>query len=95
MRKLKKNRAMDNYHRINKKVSASIMNAKARNDGGFATEILMDLVAQSYSGNELVARFEKQQKNIASAISYVSAGAENIAYGRKKGADINDVFGDE
>ena len=55
----------------------------------------MDLVAQSYSGNELVARFEKQQKNIASAISYVSAGAENIAYGRKKGADINDVFGDE
>ena len=33
-----------------------------RNYGGFATEILKDLVAQGYSGNELVTEFEKQQK---------------------------------
>ena len=66
-----------------------------RNDGGFATEILKDLVAQGYSGNELVTEFEKQQKNIARAISDVSAEADDIAYGRKKGAGINDVFGEE
>ncbi len=66
-----------------------------RNDSGFATEILKDLVAQGYSGNELVAEFEKQQKNIAKAISDISAEADDIAYGRKKGADIDDVFGEE
>lgn len=63
-----------------------------RNDEGFATEILKDLVAQGYSGNELVTEFEKQQKNIARAISDVSAEADDIACGRKKGASINDVF---
>ena len=66
-----------------------------RNDSGFATEILKDLVAQGYSGNELVAEFEKQQKNIAKAISDISAEADDIAYGRKKGADTDDVFGGE
>ena len=42
-----------------------------------------------------MAEFEKQQKNIAKAISDISAEADDIAYGRKKGADIDDVFGEE
>lgn len=63
-----------------------------RNDRGFSTEILKDLVARGYSGNELVTEFEKQQKSIARAISDVSAEADDIAYGRKKAAGINDVF---
>ena len=63
-----------------------------RNDGGFATEILKDLVAQGYSGNELIEEFEKQQKNITKAINDISSQADDIAYGRKKGAGINEVF---
>ena len=63
-----------------------------RNDSGFATEILKDLVAQGYCGNELIEEFEKQQKNITKAINDISSQADDIAYGRKKGAGINEVF---
>lgn len=66
-----------------------------RNDVGFATEILKDLVAQGYSGNELVEEFEKQQKNITKAISDLSNQADDIAYGRAKGVGVEEVFGEE
>lgn len=66
-----------------------------RNDGGFATEILKDLVAQGYSGEKLIKEFDKQQKNISKAIGEISAQADDIAYGRKKAADLSEVFGEE
>ncbi len=64
-------------------------------DSGFATEILKDLVAQGLSGAELVTEFEKQQKNVAKAVTEMIAEADDIAYGKKKGATMQDVFGEE
>ena len=66
-----------------------------QDDGSFATEILKDLVAQGYSGDELIHAFENQQKNITKAISDLSTQADDIAYGRKKGASVEEVFGEE
>ena len=66
-----------------------------RNDSGFATEILKDLVSQGLSGNELIQVFEKQQRNIAMAINELSEEADEIASGSRKGASVEEVFGEE
>ena len=66
-----------------------------RNDSGFATEILKDLVSQGLSGNELIQAFEKQQRTIATAINELSNEADEIARGNRKGASVEEVFGGE
>ncbi|MEW6622224.1 MAG: AbrB/MazE/SpoVT family DNA-binding domain-containing protein [Bacillota bacterium] len=63
--------------------------------GEFSVEILRDLVAQGYSGEELVRRFELESKNIRKAISAMLEEAEQIASGEKSAATFNDVFGSE
>lgn len=65
---------------------------QSENDGSFSAEIYKDLITQGYSGDELISQIEKQQKNIERAINDISAKADDIACGRKKGAGISDVF---
>ena len=64
-------------------------------DDNFSTEILKDLVAQGYSGNELVEKFAEQRTNIRKAISTLITEADEIANGKRKGATTQDVFGEE
>lgn len=66
-----------------------------KNDTGFATEILKDLVKEGYSGNELVKEFENRQNDISKAVSVLLTEADDIASGRKKGATFKDIFGEE
>lgn len=68
---------------------------QSENDSSFSAKIYKDLVTQGYSGDELISRFNKQQKNIERAINDISAKADDIACGRKKGAGISDVFGEK
>ncbi len=59
----------------------------------FSVEILKDLVAQGYSGDELVHRFEAESKNIRKAIGALLEEAEQIVSGEKAAANFEDVFG--
>lgn len=58
----------------------------------FSVEILKDLVAQGYSGDELVKQFERQSKNIKSAITNMLEEADAIAAGEKSSASFDDIF---
>jgi len=66
-----------------------------RGEGEFSVEILKDLVAQGYSGDELVRRFEIESKNIRKAIGMMLKEAERIASGEVPAATFEDVFGTE
>lgn len=66
-----------------------------RNNNEFAVEILKDLVAQGYSGDELIKRFETQTKNIKGAIGNILEEADKIANNKKNAVKFDDVFGSE
>lgn len=61
----------------------------------FSVEILKDLVAQGYEGDELIAKFEEESKNIKNAIKRLKKDAKEIAEGKKEADTIADVFGEE
>ncbi len=66
-----------------------------RKPNEFSVEILKDLVAQGYSGDELVKQFEIQSKNIKKAVTNMLEEADAIAAGEKKAANFDDIFGSE
>lgn len=61
----------------------------------FSVEILKDLVAQGFSGDELVRQFETKSKNIKKAIAIMQEEAERIASGEGPAASFDDLFGKE
>ena len=67
-----------------------------RNDQAeFSVEILKDLIAQGFSGDELVRQFESESRNIKKAIGIMVEESERIASGETPGATFDDVFGKE
>jgi len=61
----------------------------------FSVEILRDLVTQGYEGDELIAKFVEESKNIKNAIKRLKKEAKEIAEGKKEADTIADVFGEE
>lgn len=49
----------------------------------FAEEILADLIAQGYSGNELLQQFKLQSKRVRPAVEAMAAEADEIAQNGK------------
>ncbi len=74
---------------------AIVIRPLRRDDGDFSVEILKDLVSQGYSGEELIKRFEAQNKSIKKAIGKMLEEAEQIVAGEKPAAGFKDVFGSE
>lgn len=66
-----------------------------RETSEFSVAILKDLVAQGYSGDQLIKQFEKQSKNIKKAVAKMLEEADAIAAGEKEAADFVEVFGPE
>jgi bifunctional DNA-binding transcriptional regulator/antitoxin component of YhaV-PrlF toxin-antitoxin module len=66
-----------------------------RDAGEFSVEVLKDLVAQGYSGDELVKQFETQSKNIKKAVTNMLEEADAIAAGEKPATNFDDIFGSE
>ncbi len=66
-----------------------------RSQDEFSVEILKDLVAQGYSGDELVRRFEAQHNNIKRAVRNLLEEADRIADGSKPAATFDDIFGSD
>ena len=68
---------------------------KTNAGGEFAEQILEDLVAQGYSGTELLDRFKKAQKEVRPAVEAMLMEAERVAASESEYASYGDVFGGE
>lgn len=69
--------------------------AKTNTGGEFAEQILADLIAQGYSGEELLSRFKKAQKEVRPAVEEMLAEAERAAGSEAEYATYDDIFGTE
>jgi len=63
-------------------------------DDTFTMEILKDLVAQGYSGNDLPEKFAEQRKKIREAIGTLINEADEIATGKRTSATTEELFGE-
>ena len=61
----------------------------------FSEQILADLVAQGYSGQELLVKFKETSRKIAPAVRELIAEADGIAKGEAKCSTMADIFGTE
>lgn len=69
--------------------------AKTNSGGEFVEQILADLIAQGYSGDDLLARFKIAQKEARPAVEEMLAEAEQVAGSKSEFATYEDVFGAE
>ncbi len=65
---------------------------KTNAGGEFAEQILADLIAQGYSGNDLLERFKKAQEQVRPAVEAMLVDAERIAVSESDYVSYNDVF---
>ena len=66
---------------------------KEQGGGEFAEQILADLIAQGFSGDQLLAEFKKTLKKVRPAVEVMLAEAEQAAHGEGESYSYNDVFG--
>lgn len=69
--------------------------ARTNSGGEFAEQILADLIAQGFSGKELLSEFKKAQAKVRPAVEAMIAEAENAASGDGEYLTYDDVFGEE
>lgn len=76
--------------------SELIIRPMTRQGGGeFAEQILADLVAQGYSGDELLQRFKAEQRKVRPAVERLIAEADELAAQEGQGTSYDDLFGME
>ena len=69
--------------------------AKTNTGGEFAEQILADLIAQGYSGDELLEHFKKAQSKVRPAVEAMFVEAERVAASESEFASYEYVFGEE
>lgn len=72
-----------------------VLRPLSHSDDRFTMEILKDLVSQGLSGDELLSAFTEQRANIKKAVSLLIDETDEIADGKRKGANTKDIFGEE
>lgn len=68
---------------------------KQESGGEFAEQILEELIAEGFSGEELLTEFKVRQAKIRPAVEAMIAEAEEVAAGNGEYATYDDVFGSE
>ena len=68
---------------------------KINTGGEFAEQILADLIAQGYSGDELLQRFKKAQSQVRPAVEEMLREAGQVADSEAEYLSYEDVFGEE
>ena len=63
--------------------------------GEFAEQILAELIAQGFSGDQLLTEFKKMQKKVRPAVEAMLTQAEQAARGESESSSYEDVFGTE
>ena len=61
--------------------------------GLFAEQILSDLIAEGFSGEELLQKFKERQAQVRPAVEAMIAQAEGAAQGTEAYESYEDVFG--
>ena len=69
--------------------------AKENVGGEFAEQILADLIAEGFSGDELLTRFKKAQREVRPAVEAMLAEAEQAATSKSGYATYADIFESE
>ena len=68
---------------------------KAKSGGEFAEQILADLIAEGYSGEDLLNRFKQAQAQVRPAVENMLLDAEKAASSEIEYASYDDIFGME
>lgn len=68
---------------------------KTNTGGEFAEQILADLIAQGYSGNDLLDHFKKAQKEVHSAVETILMEAKRVATSEAQYSSYKDIFDTE
>lgn len=63
--------------------------------GEFAEQILEDLIAEGYTGNDLLSEFRVRQSKVRPAVEAMLNAARDAAHGKGEYATYDDVFGTE
>lgn len=66
-----------------------------QNDGAFSEQILADLIAQGYNGEELLERFKAARKKVRPAVMRMIEESDALAASHQKGPSLDDLFGEE
>ena len=69
--------------------------ARPENGGEFAEQILSDLIAEGYSGQELLSEFKSRQSKVRPAVENMLNAAKDAANGIGEYYSYDDVFGEE
>ena len=69
--------------------------ARTNTGGEFAEQILADLIANGYSGNDLLERFKKAQGQVHPAVEAMLVDAEQVAFSESGHISYEDVFDTE
>ena len=67
--------------------------AKSENGGEFAEQILADLIAEGYSGQDLLSEFKSKQSKVRPAVEKMLKTAKDAANGIGEYYSYEDVFG--
>ena len=65
---------------------------RSENGGEFAEQILSDLIAEGYSGQELLAEFRSRQSKVRPAVEKILKAAKDAANGIGEYYPYEDVF---
>ena len=68
--------------------------AKKYSGGEFAEQILAELIAQGYSGDELLSQFKKRQAQVRPAVEAMIEQAKEAAHGNGEYSTYDDIFSD-
>ena len=63
--------------------------------GEFAEQILADLIAEGYSGSDLLDEFKTRQARVRPAIKALLEEAKAVAHGEGEYSTYDDIFGTE
>jgi len=74
---------------------AIVLRPLSNSEDSFTMEILKDLVAQGYNGEDLITKFAEQRSNIRRAIGILIDEADEIAEGKRSSATTAEIFGEE
>ena len=69
--------------------------ARPESGGEFAEQILSDLIAEGYSGQELLIEFRSRQSQLRPAVEKMLKAAKDAVNGIGESYSYDDVFGDK
>ena len=68
---------------------------KVQSGGEFSTQILEGLIAQGYSGEQLLERFKAEQKKVRPAVERMIDEADTLAASGQSGPSLDKLFGED